>query len=1101
MTNLKYRVNWLAESKPVILSMQNYFTRQSTRKFSPARFLLLRLMAILFLALGRTAWAGNFYAGTSPANVPWPGGIVPYQFTNTLTLAESNTFLDGLREWELAANVHFVPHTNQSNWILFCYNTNFLDYVSGGSYSPQIVTVSSLSRAQVCHEMGHSFGFNHENIRPDATNYIAVLTNNITDEPTNLHWFIPDITTITNGNYDYESVMHLGWDFDSTNPGVLATQQPKAPNFPRFQFRMGNYCLSPGDRAALAYLYGPPLVPLTNIVTTTADFGTNSLRAAIYYATDHPGTTIKFNIPTSDPGYSNGVFNIHLTGHLPPLVANGMVIDGSTQPGFVNIPVIFVDASQIIPETFTSDTVLVYSSSNQLRNIAFTGFDWNGVTLLYPDATNNTISGCWFGVASTGTNAAPNAYQGILIAAGAGGNIIGGTNALQRNVLSGNAQYGVFITDSNTTGNVVLGNNIGTDFFGANALANGLSGVFIGNNAGGNIIGGTNTGARNILSGNAQYGVIITSNTTANVILGNYIGTDASGSLMVSNIYGGVFLADGAIGNTIGSTNAGAGNVISGNLGNGILLRGSSVVNNTIQGNYIGTDATGTNALANAVAGVTVDTGSSSNLIGGTSAGARNVISGNGIPYDYGVIIAGPGTSGNVIEGNYVGVGADGLTAVPNYWGIVCSSGATNNIFGGTSTGARNIISGNLAEGLRLTDLGTMANVVQGNYIGTDSTGEKAVTNDFAGLTIYAGATANLIGGTSAAARNVISGNSSYGINIGNAGTSGNFIEGNYVGLDANGVSAIPNNDGVFFSDSATNNTLGGTAPGAANYVSGNSYRGVFFDGVGTSGNIVEGNYIGTDNTGTNGVGNYYNVEFQNNASGNFIGSVNAGAGNVIAFAGWDGVVLFQAGTTNNSIRGNSIFSNYALGIDLTGVANNLQASPVITNAFGYAAVTVVQGKVDVAANSSFYIDVYRNLAGSQGQFYLGTVNVTTDGSGNASFAYTNTSGNYAGQAITATATSASGDTSQFSAAVTASNVATPSAQFGTAMSWQASGFVFNLTFTTNFTYHIQATTNLSGSPIPWVNLTNFTATSSSLTFTDRAAASFRTRFYRVTSP
>ena len=697
--------------------------------------------------------AGNFYAGTSPANVPWPGGIVPYEFTNTLTSAQTNTYLNGLREWELAANVKFVPHTNQTHWILFTYNTNFLDYVSGGSYSPQMVTVSSLSRAQVCHEMGHSFGFTHENIRPDATNYIAVLTNNITDEPTNIYWFTSDPTTVTNGNYDYESVMHLGWDFDSTNPGVLATQQPKPPNFPRYQFRMGNYCLSPGDRAALAYLYGPPAVPLTNIVTTTADFGPNSLRAAIYYATDHPGSTVKFNIPASDPGYSNGVFNIHLTGHLPPLVANGMVIDGSTQPGFAGKPLIVVDASQILPETFTSDTVLVYSSSNQLKNISFTGFDWNGLTLVYPDATNNTISGCWFGVDSTGTNAAPNAYQGILIAAGASGNIIGGTNALARNVLSGNSQYGIFITDSNTTGNVVLGNYLGTDASGSNALANGLSGVFIGNGASGNIIGGTNALARNVLSGNSQYGVIITSNTTGNVVLGNYIGMNAGGSLMVSNALGGVFLAAGASHNLIGGTNAGAGNVISGNLGNGILMRGSNVVNNTVQGNFIGTDATGMNALPNTVAGVTIDTGSSSNLIGGTVAGARNVISGNNLDYDYGVIITGPGTSGNVVEGNYIGLGANGVTAVSNYFGMMASGGATDNTFGGTVTGARNVISGNFSYGMLVKDPGTSGNVVEGNYVGLDAGGVTAVPNDF-GVIVYNGATNNLIGGTGAGAAN-----------------------------------------------------------------------------------------------------------------------------------------------------------------------------------------------------------------------------------------------------------------------------------------------------------------------------------------------------------
>ncbi len=121
--------------------------------------------------------AGNFYGGTSPANVPWSGG-----------------------------------------------------------------------------KMGHSFGFTHENIRPDATNFISVLTNQIVNEPANIVWFTIDPTSITNGNSDYESVMHLGWDFDSIQPGALATQQPKPPFFPRYEFRMGNFTLSPGDRAALAYL-------------------------------------------------------------------------------------------------------------------------------------------------------------------------------------------------------------------------------------------------------------------------------------------------------------------------------------------------------------------------------------------------------------------------------------------------------------------------------------------------------------------------------------------------------------------------------------------------------------------------------------------------------------------------------------------------------------------------------------------------------------------------------------------------------------------------------------------------------------------------------
>lgn len=994
-------------------------------------------------------FAGNFYSGTSPSNVPWTNGIVPYEFTNTLSAAQQETYLDGLREWELAANVKFVPHTNQTRWILFSYNTNFLDFVSGGSYNPQMVTVSSLSRAQVCHEMGHSFGFNHENIRPDQTNYIAVLTNNITDEPGNIHWFTPDPTTVTNGNYDYESVMHLGWDFDSTNPGVLATQQPKPPDFPRYQFRMGNYCLSPGDRAALAYLYGPPAVPLTNIVTTTADVGPGSLRAALYYVTDHPGSAVKFNIPTSDPGFSNGVYNIHLTGHLPPLVSNGMVIDGSTQPGFAGKPLIVVDASQIIPETFTSDTVLIYSSSNQIKNISLTGFDWNGLTLIYADATNNTISGCWLGLDPTGTNAAPNAYQGILIASGASGNIIGGTDVLERNVLSGNSQYGIFITDSNTTGNVVLGNYVGADASGSNAVRNGKSGVIVAS-ATGTIIGSTNPAGRNLLSGNMEYGIYMT-NTAGNAILGNYIGTDVSGGNSIPNGFGGVIL-DNNVRNTI---------------------------------------------------------------IGGTNVLARNVISGN---TNAGIWVVGSSTSGNTVEGNWVGLNATGNTALPNtFAGMYLLGGAQSNLV------LNNVFSGQPSEGLRISDAGTSFNLIQGNYFGTDASGSNAIPNNFAGVTIFGGATSNTIGGTTIAARNVISGNY-IGAAVGNPGTSGNVVQGNLIGVSVNGRTAIANTyAGVVVSDGATNNLIGGTIPGAGNLVSANLQYGVSLTDAGTSGNLVEGNLIGTDINGTNALGNgtasFYgaNVELQSGASGNVIGGIYPGAGNVIALSSVKGVLLFDPATTNNAIRGNSIFGNTNLGIDLGNVGvtlnhtgflagpNDLQNYPVITNAFGYAGSTIVSGTLNSLADSTFFVDVYRNLSADpsgygQGQFYIGTVSVNTDGSGNAGFALTNMAGNYAGQYLTATATSAGGDTSEFSADMLVINVPAPSARFTGPFQSRTNGFAFALTLQTNFSYRIQAATNLV-TPVVWTDLTNFLATNSPLNFVDRSATNYRVRFYRVVSP
>jgi hypothetical protein len=126
---------------------------------------------------------------------------------------------------------------------------------------------------------------------------------------------------------------------------------------------------------------------------------------------------------------------------------------------------------------------------------------------------------------------------------------------------------------------------------------------------------------------------------------------------------------------------------------------------------------------------------------------------------------------------------------------------------------------------------------------------------------------------------------------------------------------------------------------------------------------------------------------------------------------------------------------------------------------------------------------------------------VTTGPTGNAFFSYTNFSGNYSGQYISATATAANDDTSEFGPDVLATNLPAPSAQFIGPFRWLPSGFVFNLTFSTNFSYHIQATTNLAPNAIQWVNLTNFTATSGSLLFTDRTATSFHVRFYRVVSP
>ena len=281
----------------------------------------------------------------------------------------------------------------------------------------------------------------------------------------------------------------------------------------------------------------------------------------------------------------------------------------------------------------------------------------------------------------------------------------------------------------------------------------------------------------------------------------------------------------------------------------------------------------------------------------------------------------------------------------------------------------------------------------------------------------------------------------------------------------------------------------------------------------------MEGNWIGTDATGTNALGNgFAGIEFQSGATGNTAGGVAPGAGNVIAFAGGPGVLLYSSTTTNDAIRGNSIFDNGYLGINFNnaGVAanhngflagpNDLQNYPVITNAAGYGVSTIVQGTLNSLPSQNYFVDIYVSPAADpsgygQGQTYLGTAGVTTDASGNGGFALTNNTGNSAGQYITTTATSAGGDTSEFSLAVMAVNVPVASAQFTGPFQWGANGFSFALSVETNFGYHIQVATNLGANPVVWVNLTNFNATNSLFNITDHTATNYRARFYRVTSP
>ena len=682
----------------------------------------------------------------------------------------------------------------------------------------------------------------------------------------------------------------------------------------------------------------------------------------------------------------------------------------------------------------------------------------DGVELTGSGTTGNVVAGNLIGTDVTGTAALGNG-NGVVIDTGASANIIGGTTASARNIISANADSGVLIFGAND--NLVEGNYVGTDKTGTVGLGNNqgsgtngfaIGGVTLDNGSSGNTIGGLTatpgTGAGNLISGNTFAGVLLYFAGSNNLIAGNLIGTDATGTVALGNLidpllnYGGSgvgveYSPDTTVGEPLGR------NVISGNApgtvdGNNVYLLYSS--GSVVQSNYIGTDITGTVALSTTTL-FGVDFQYGSYTIGGLTptpgTGLGNVISGNLI----GIYYAGYTASDAVlIEGNIIGADATGEHELPNSDGGVVLYQVSLVTIGGTAAGAGNLISGDNRPGnegnIFLDD--SSDNAIEGNLIGTDITGLAGLpllVGDVGGLGVYiaAGSTDNTIGGTTAAARNIISGIDGPGVYITDPTTSGNVVAGNYIGTNLAGTTALANDgDGVAIASGAADNTIGGTAAGAGNVISGNSTDGVEISGTGTSGNIVAGDFIGTDVTGTVAIANATGVEFDTGASGNSIGGTTAGAGNTIADNTGDGVQVVGNGTTGNPIRGNSIYANGLLGIELgtssvpstnilggsTSGPNDQENYPILTIvSYAPGTGTTIAGNINTTPNTEVFVDLYGDTARGQGgygqgQTYIGSVTVNTTGDGNASFTFLTTS-LPRNAIVTATATDP-GSTSEF---------------------------------------------------------------------------------------
>ena len=240
---------------------------------------------------------------------------------------------------------------------------------------------------------------------------------------------------------------------------------------------------------------------------------------------------------------------------------------------------------------------------------------------------------------------------------------------------------------------------------------------------------------------------------------------------------------------------------------NGILMEGDD---NLVTGCFIGTNATGTEVAKNVYYGIAIQD-ASGNLIGGTSADAGNVISGNSVS----IWINGDSSTGNVLQGNRIGTDPTGSIVLTNGWGtgtnddgIVIDAGS-NNLIGGTAPGAGNLISGFWEQAIWIRGSAT-GNLMQGNRIGTNGTGTEMLDFDGRGHSSLRGilieeSANNLVG-----SGNLVAGNF-FGVVIDGAGATGNVVQGSLIGTDVTGTNTVRNvRDGIHISQGASNNLIGG---------------------------------------------------------------------------------------------------------------------------------------------------------------------------------------------------------------------------------------------------------------------------------------------------
>jgi hypothetical protein len=607
----------------------------------------------------------------------------------------------------------------------------------------------------------------------------------------------------------------------------------------------------------------------TFTVTNLNDSGVGSLRAAITAANAAgSASTIHFAVDGT----------ITLSGALPTITA-AVTIDGTTAPGYTagGPPQVELNAN--------GNTGLVFgtgSSNSELLGMSVGGASGNGVTL---EGSDITLAGNYIGLASNGTTLT-NGGDGVYVASTSSGNTIGSNptaaSGIVSNVISANGGNGISLNGSSS--NTLVDNYIGTDPTGTVAMANGLNGILVTGGSNGNEIGGT----------------AYTDTTTGDV-------NDPTGD---KGTVPAVFVVPPL------------GNLVSGNSGDGILINQNSQ-NNVLNGNFVGTTATGDSALGNAGDGVAIDGANNNFLVGCTFLQNPfvyyNVVSGNG---GNGLHIT---DSNNItVQANFFGISADNSKIVANTLNGILVDGSSQNVQVGGVIPLGNVAAGNGQNGIE----------VAGTATGFTS------FNTFAGIFAFQGAAPNgndgilvtSTGGNNTLQTNVASGNDNNGIEIaGNA--SGVTVDPDIVGLTTNGSAALPNiGNGLEIDGTAHDNVVGGYQLSVIpqDDFGGNDGYGVAIEGQAYD-NQVLNSYVGTNVLGTyavpNGTGG---ILVAGSATGNTIGGVTANPTYPVAdvVAGNDG-----PGITLGSDTTATTITNNIIGYGAQGVVPILnQGQPIVTN-------------------------------------------------------------------------------------------------------------------------------------------------------------------------